>query len=319
MGNKSKKNNYNANQFMLHPRSESLKRKSESPGGEPRKAARLNTDGLREKVESFIDEFQTKPKNGQNNDNVARLFMAVSVLSTMVIELVDEVETLQTESKASSTNYAKVVADNAKIRKDNERIGLGKELEDADKTAKIIDLGFTCKNNEIGDLPKKIREKLAEDPVIKNWLHDSLISPIFPEGKPSKNDKDKDLKVGCLIKCKSTDNKQSLIKTINEKFPDFNVRYHFPSKLMKYVKKIREDFKNIKTSDFDPKNAHLLIRPNRNYNGLNLKYRKKQGDGWTFIGNVDLVTDFSDEGLDDLILPHCPLFKKLETEIESAQ
>ena len=294
------------------------KRKNDSPGGESRKAAKVDVESLRGEVASYLDDIKRKPPKN-NNDSVTKLFTAFSAVSMLVLKLIDEVETLQEESEASSNNYAKVVADNAKIKKDSERGLLGKELEDADKTLKIMDIGLVCKGSELSDLPKKIREKLSKETVTNNWLHESTISPIFPEGKINKNDKEKEYKVGCLIKCKSSDSKKQLNEAIKNEFPNFNFRYHFPSKLMKYVKQIREDFKKTKTNEFDASTAHLLIRPNRNFNGLSLKYRKTSNDSWVYIGNVELRADGTDEGTDGEELPHVALFKTLESNSSNSQ
>ena len=292
------------------PRSGSLKRKNDSPP-QQRKAPRLNVGAIRQDVEDFESRLSNCQWKGNAQENFKKLYSAFSVMSTVVLKLVDEVEYLREESETSNTNYAKVAAASSKLQKDNARLGLGRELEESDRTAKILDLGFTCKVDEISDMPKKIRETFSEDTEANNWLHDSVISPMFPEGKPNKADKEKDLKVGCLIKCKSSDSKKNLCDALSKLDQGYAFRYHFPQKLMSYVNRIRKDFKEIKATGVDFSTAHLLIRPNRNYSGLALKYRKVASDKWTFIGNVELMSDIPKEDEDvEIVLPHQELFSK---------
>ena len=258
----------------------------------------MDTDRIRSELDSFAKEFGDLGNHRGNitKDMHSKLFTAFSVLCNIVFELTDEIDNMKKDSFEAKRSYAQVVSDTDMLKRDKAKTTVCKDLEEADRTAKVMDLGISCKANELKDMHTVIRAKLHEDVELNNWLLDSSITPIFTSGKPDPKSPDQSYSVGTLIRCKSADHKKNLLEAIATKHPTWKTPYHFPSKLIPSIRKIRNDFSNLETTLFDPKSAHLLIRPNRSFSGLILKYRKAIGDKWVHLGNIDINIDAADSG-----------------------
>lgn len=256
------------------------------------KETRLDTDSLKNKVLNTVREVDSFKNSKPNIEMVTVLLTAIATLGGAVLEICDSLDNLKSDNEKDRISYADILKDTTSLKTESIKSAFAKELELADRTQKIMDIGLKCSANESGDLANRIRSELGKNTLINNEILDAKIVPIFPKGKPNPNNKEEAVPVGCIIQCKSLEKKKALSNTIRNEYSTWNTPYHFPSKLVNTIRTIRKDFEDLKNTNFDPKNSQLLIRPNNVYSGLMLKYRINPGDSWTKVGFV---------GIDDLI------------------
>ena len=277
----------------------------------------IDTESVKNKVNGHL--VLLEKADIAENVRSSALVQIITVLLGVVTDLGDAVNDLRDDQQIFDNEYASVAkkaTDSNNVSREllnkAQKSDLVKDLENAQMSIKILDFGYNCGFDKLGQKGVDARADLEQSDVAKNYLRGSRFSTFFnckKEDRPTKSN-GKSAPVGVIIKCDSLDKKRELYNHLKNDSRNFVMPYYWPSCMVKGVKAIRSGFEAMKGLPFQAKNAQLLIRPSASFTSLVVKYRLTASDAWTSVAVVP-ASPYDDRINKDLKgrLPHVKEFQ----------